>query len=341
MQMNDTAITSLLHERQMAGLSIAVIQGGEIVKARGYGVADKETGATITASTLFQAGSISKCLAAVAALYLVEKGELSLDTPLNDHLKSWKLPENEFTASRKVLLRDILSHSAGLTVHGYSGYPASYAIPTLVEVLEGASSSQSSSVRVDFVPGSKVRYSGGGYTILQQLICDVTGEAFDEFMRHQILEPLNMRQSTFAQPLPSHLASGAATGHDDQGNAIPGRWHVYPQMAAAGLWTTASDIARFVIAIQEGFANISSQIISPPLNRDMLTRQKENMGLGVFLAGDGDKLQFYHSGRNRGFDSLMMASAKRRNGIVILSNSNTNPQAYREIVRIIRQEYGW
>jgi CubicO group peptidase (beta-lactamase class C family) len=339
--MIDDSIDSLLREHRIVGLSLAIIRDGEIVEARGFGLADRDTSVPVAPETLFQAGSISKCFAAVAALSLVERGKLSLDAPVNESLTTWKVPESEFTTTRKVLLRDILCHSSGLRVHGYFGYPVGSAVPTIVEVLNGVEGANCSAEQVNFVPGSRVRYSGGGYSVLQQLICDVTGEKFEEFMRQRILEPLNLKQSTFAQPLPSHLAASAATGHEQNGNAVVGRWHVYPQMAAAGLWTTAADVARFVIAIQEGFANISQPIISAALVREMLTRQKENMGLGVFLAGEGEKLQFYHSGRNRGFDSLMLAAAKRRNGVVILSNSNTDPQVFRQIVRVVGQQYRW
>ncbi|HWC60720.1 MAG TPA: serine hydrolase domain-containing protein [Verrucomicrobiae bacterium] len=337
----DDLITLHLSAQKLAGLSLAVIDDSKIVKEQAYGFTENDTGHSVTSATLFQAGSISKPLAAMAALHLVEAGKLSLDEDVNSQLRTWKIPENEFTNARKVTLRDILSHSAGLTVHGFAGYPISKAVPTLTEILDGTGCSNSSPIRVAAIPGTQAKYSGGGYTVLQQLLIDVTSQPFPEFMRDAVLKPLNMTASTFQQPLPPEMSSAAATGHEPGGKAVTGRWYVYPQMAAAGLWTTASDLARFIIGIQEALTGRSNRVISQSMARLMLTRQKDNLGLGVFLEGEEKKLRFYHSGRTRGFDSLLMAYADRGKGLIILSNANNDSGAFRNIVKIVAKEYRW
>src|SRR5262249_16319368 len=156
-------------------LSLAIIQDGKIVKAKGYGVTEKGGKTPITTTTLFQAGSISKAVAAMGALHLVEQGKLMLDEDVNSRLTSWKVPENEFTKDKKVTLRGILSHSAGLTVHGFPGYAVDSPFPTLVQILDGEKPANTQAIRVDILPGSRWRYSGGGYTIMQQMILDVAG----------------------------------------------------------------------------------------------------------------------------------------------------------------------
>jgi CubicO group peptidase (beta-lactamase class C family) len=282
--------------RHIPGLSIAIIQDGKIIRAKGYGVAERIGASPVTASTLFQAGSISKSVAALGALRLVEEGKLALDEDVNARLGTWKVPENAFTEKKKVTLRGILSHTVGLTVHGFPGYAVDGPVPTLVQVLDGAKPTNTAPIRVDILPGSKWRYSGGGYTVMQQVIIDVTGKPFPQFMHEAILAPLGMNESTYEQPLPSEKAKFTATGHARDRSPVKGRGHIYPEMAAAGLWTTASDLARFAIGVQEALAGKSDKTLSREMTRQMLTDQKDNDGLGVFLEGSGRTLRFKHNG---------------------------------------------
>jgi len=336
----DNLIIAQMRERHITGLSLAIIEDGRIVKAAGFGFADIDRKVTVTPATLFQAGSISKSVAAMGALHLVETSQLSLDSDVNRLLRTWKVPENRFTTERKVTLRGILSHNAGLTVHGFPGYDVSEAIPTLVQVLDGTKPANTPAIRVDYVPGSKWRYSGGGYTVMQQLMIDVTGERFPDFMRDAVLKPLGMLSSTYEQPLPSDRTSSAATGYRSNGKAVPGKWHVYPEMAAAGLWTTPSDLARFAIGIQQSLAAKSNPVISQAMTRQMLTNQKDGDGLGVFLKGDGPQFIFYHGGSDEGFESLMTAYAHTGKGAVIMINANDS-NTLDEILKAIGKQYGW
>jgi CubicO group peptidase (beta-lactamase class C family) len=228
------------------GVSVAVMDGGEIAWAQGWGVADLETGAPVTPETLFQAASISKPVAALAAMALVEEGTLDLDGPVNGHLTNWRLPENGFTADSAVTLRGILTHTAGLTVWGFPGYRKDQPfadgrpVATNVEVLEGAGNTDS--VRVYKVPGTSWQYSGGGYTVMEQMLEDVTGRPFEEVARERVLEPAGMTRSTYAQPLPEDRWAEAARAHRADGSEVAGEWHSYPEQAAAGLWTTPTEL---------------------------------------------------------------------------------------------------
>jgi len=337
----DDFIRSQMQKRGIPGLSLAIIQNGKILKAQSYGSIDKDGKVPVTTSTLFQAGSVSKSVAAMGALYLVEQNKLFLDENVNAKLKNWKVPENEFTNDKKVTLRGILSHTAGLTVHGFPGYAVGAKTPSVVQILDGTTPANTPPVRVDFVPGARWRYSGGGYTVMQQLMVDVTGTVFPEFMKNKVLSPLGMKNSTYQQPLPVELAKLTATGHYSNRSLVEGRWHIYPEMAAAGLWTTPSDLARFAISIQNTYAGKSGGVLSRSMTRQMLTDQKNRDGLGVFLQGDSTTLRFGHDGRDEGFDALLTASVDKGHGIVIMINANDNSHMMGRIVDFIADYYHW
>jgi CubicO group peptidase (beta-lactamase class C family) len=334
-------VAAEMKEHHITGVSLAVIENGKITKAKGYGFTEENATTPVTTSTLFQAGSVSKPVAAFGALRLVEDRRLSLDEDVNRWLKNWKVPENDFTKDEKVTLRRILSHSAGLTVHGFPGYVVGAPMPTLVEILDGSKPANTAAIRVDVVPGSTSRYSGGGYTVMQQMMIDVTGKPFPELMRQTVLTPLRMAASTYEQPLPKERGAAAATGYYADGKQVEGKWHLYPEMAAAGLWTTASDLARFAIAIQQALAGKSNPVISQSMTRQMLTVQKGNSGLGLGLDGSGKTLRFSHGGRDEGFDTFMMAYAESGQGVVIMINANDNSGAVNRIVDAVSREYHW
>jgi CubicO group peptidase (beta-lactamase class C family) len=337
----DQAILAEMEKHGIPGLSLAVLQDGKIVRAQGYGVGEKGAKDAVTPATLFQAGSVSKPVSAFGALRLVQQGRLSLDEDVNRYLTSWKVPENDFTKQKPVTLRGILSHTAGLTVSGFAGYEVGGPVPTLVQVLNGEKPANSDPIRVDIVPGSQWRYSGGGYTVMQQLVIDVTGKPFPQFMHETVLRPLGMNESTYEQPLPPALAKRTATGTSPGGKLVKGRWHVYPEMAAAGLWTTSSDLLRFAGGVENAYAGKPDAILSQSLAREMLTKQKDSFGLGVALQGSGPSLRFMHSGRDEGFDTLLMAYASKGLGTAIMINANDDSGAVIRILDQIAREYRW
>ncbi len=309
-------IEKLMELYKCPGLSVAVIDNFKIAWAKGYGVAEAGTHTPVTVHTLFQAGSISKPVAATGTLSLVEHGKLSLDENVNVKLKSWQVPDNEFTKEQKVTLRRILSHSAGLTVHGFPGYEVGTPIPTLVQIFNGEPPANTAPIRVDFVPGTKFRYSGGGVTIEQQLVIDVTGKPFPLFMRETVLDKIGMTDSTYEQPLPPARAAMTATGTRADGTLIPGKWHIYPEMAAAGLWTTATDLAKFGIEIALSKQGKANHVLSEATTQEMLKPQIEQIGLGFFLASHKNPEEFGHNGADEGFQALliMFADIRERRG---------------------------
>jgi CubicO group peptidase (beta-lactamase class C family) len=316
------------------GVSVAIIDGYRIVWAHGYGEG-------ITPETRFQAASISKPVAAMAALKLVEEGKLSLDEDVNAKLKSWKVPENQFTQQEKVTLRRLLSHSAGLTVHGFAGYDVSDKLPTLVQILDGVKPANSAAVRVDIKPGTESRYSGGGLTVMQLLMMDVTGTQFPQLMQSMVLSKIGMRQSTYQQPLPEAWKPYAAIGHDQNGAKLHGDWHIYPEMAAAGLWTTPSDLAQFAIELQLSKQGKANHVLSREMTNQMLTRQISDAGLGIMLAGKGEAEQFNHGGSNEGFKCLLVATMNTGQGVAIMTNGDQGGKLANEIRDAVAAEYHW
>ena len=271
----------------------------------------------------------------------MEQGKLALDEDVNAKLTGWKVPENEFTKDKKVTLRGILSHTAGLTVHGFPGYATDGPVPTLVQVLDGEKPTNTPPIRVDVLPGSKWRYSGGGYTVMQQMMIDVTGKSFPQFMQETVLIPLGMNESTFEQPLPAGKAKLTASGHYADRSLVKGKWHIYPEMAAAGLWTTPSDLVRFAVAVQDALAGESDKTLSKQMARQMLTEEKDHDGLGVFLEGGGSTLRFGHGGRDEGFDARLLAYAEAGQGAAIMINANDNSGMISRIMEAVAREYHW
>jgi CubicO group peptidase (beta-lactamase class C family) len=335
------AIADRMAHYKVPGVSVAVINDGKIEWAKGYGVTEAGGSTPVKAETMFQAASISKPVAAMGALALVEKGLLSLDEEANAKLKSWKVPDNEFTKEQKVTLRRLASHSAGMTVHGFRGYAADEAVPTPVQLLDGQKPANSAPVRVNVLPGSLWRYSGGGITIMQLMMADVTGKPFPALMRETVLDTIGMKNSTYDQPLTSEYALRAASGHRSNGEMIKGKWHTYPEMAAAGLWTTPTDLAKFAVEIQQAKAGKSSKVLSQAMVNQMLTKQSGDYGLGIGIGGEGKTATFSHGGSNEGFKCMMFAYAETGQGAVVMTNGDQGGTLGNEILRSIAREYGW
>jgi len=323
------------------GVSIAVINNGRLEWARGFGMLEIGGTQPVNAETLFQAASISKSITAFATLALIEKKKLALDEDVNKYLRSWKVPENEFTATQKPTLRRVITHNAGLTVSGFLGYSVNEPLPTLLQILDGQKPANSAPVRVASVPGAGFKYSGGGYIVLQQLLADVTKQPFEQLMQQTVLKKLGMTRSTFQQPLPQQLSSNSAAGHLPDGKEMEGRGFVLPELAPAGLWTTPTDLARFVIELQQARAGKSHKVISTTMTKEMLTPQIENVGLGVMVDGKGPSERFTFSGSNVGFKSRFVGYMNSGQGAVVMTNAENGAELVIEILRSIAAEYGW
>jgi CubicO group peptidase (beta-lactamase class C family) len=332
-------VTDLMLRDNVPGISVAVVEDGRVVWARGFGTADRATGAAVTPETLFQAASISKPVAASGALALVDGGVLGLDRPVNEQLTSWQVPAHGF--AEHVTLRRLLSHTAGLTVHGFPGYRTDAPLPTTVQILNGAPPANTAAVRVDIEPGSRYRYSGGGTTVAQLLMTDATGEPFPALMERLVLRPLGMTHSTYEQPLAGARAARAASAHGANGQPTPGRFHVYPEMFAAGLWTTPSDLARWSIAISAAYNGGTAGPIRPETARAMLTPGMGNWGLGVALQGEGEDFRFWHSGINEGFRAVLMSYPRRGQAVVVMANGDNGNELLGPVRIAIGRVLGW
>ena len=325
---------------KVPGLSIAVIKDFKVEWARAYGLKDLETKEPVTTETLFQAGSISKSVNAMVVMKKVEEGKISLDENINDKLTSWKLPDNEFTAKKKVTLRNLLSHTAGTTVHGFPGYAVTEKVPSVPDVLDGTNGANTQPVRVDLEPGTRFRYSGGGTTISQLAIMDIEKKPYPEIARESVLAPLKMNNSTYSQPLPDDWRKKAATGYRGNGSEVAGKIHIYPEMAAAGLWTTPTDLAKFGIEMQLSIAGRSNKVLKKETAELMTTSFMDNVGLGFFIEKHGKALYFGHGGADEGFRAELVVSRDKGYGIAVMVNSD-NGQILREVIRGVAREYGW
>jgi CubicO group peptidase (beta-lactamase class C family) len=326
-------------EMHVPGVSVAFIHAGKIEWARGFGL-KSVGGAAVTPETLFQAASISKPVAALAVLQFVEAGKISLDGDVNQYLKSWQVPANSFTDTSKVTVRELLTHSAGLTVHGFAGYAAGAVVPELRQVLNGEKPANSEAIRVDVKPGTIWRYSGGGYVVAQQMLQDLSGHPFPKLMHDTVLAPIGMMHSTYEQPLPQRRMAEAALPYRADGKPVEGGPHTYPEMAPAGLWTTAPDLARYALEVQRGVAGGASKVLSKAMFQQMLTPGLHDWGLGPELGGSAGHRYFEHGGANEGYRCQLVAYDEG-DGVVVMTNSDSGGPLTMEIVRSVAHEYGW
>jgi phospholipase A1 len=300
----------------------------------------------VTTDSKFQAASISKIVTAFAALRLVARNKLNLDENINDKLRSWKIPINNFTASKKVTLRNILNMTSGLSVSGFSGYPVGAKLPSLLQILEGQQPANSEPVLVTFTPGTKYFYSAGGFLVLQQLIRDVVGTNFAMAMHHLVLNPLFMRQSFYAKSLHKHFWRKEIPGFYSTSDArkimIPGGWHNYPELASNGLWSTPKDLARFVINIMQSYQGKPSGLLPQSVAKQMLTKQKNTLfGLGVMVQGKDKNLNFIKIGKNFGYIAVIIGFPNTGQGAVLMINDDNNFACVAKIVYAIERKYKW
>jgi CubicO group peptidase (beta-lactamase class C family) len=323
------------------GMSIAVIDDFKIAWTKSYGVMDSSSMRRVTDSTLFQAASISKPVFTMAVLKLAEMGAVDINADVNTLLKSWKIPENEFTATEKVTLKRLLGHVAGTTVHGFPGYAQGDPLPTMVDILNGEAPANTPPIVVDQTPGSNWRYSGGGYCVASQVILDVKGGTIPQHMHDLVLQPLGMSRSTFEQPLPAAVAHNAPSGYLPDRSAVKGNWHVYPEYAPDGLWTTPTDLARFVIELQKAVVGDSGKVLNNASAMMMVQPfggPENSVGLG--LMNKSGENYFAHGGWNEGFCGRIVGHMKNGKGAVVLINAN-QPDLMGEVLRSIARAYDW
>jgi CubicO group peptidase (beta-lactamase class C family) len=339
-----SVVQQLMKQFNVPGVSIAVIEDFKVVAAYAYGLADVETGAPVTTETMFQAASISKPVAAMASLKAVQDGRFSLDQDINAILKSWKLPEGPFTKERRVTPRSLMSHTSGTgDAFGFPGYEPKATLPSIPQILDGVQPpSNLRAVRLERAPLTGFEYSGGGVTIQQLVLTDAVGKPFLDIAREWVLDPIGMTNSTFEQPLPPHREQQAARAHNRTGARMGPPWHVYPEQAAAGLWTTPTDLARFAIEVQLSLVGKSNRVLSQSTVREMVTP----VGVGPFAVGfqigkEGEGWYFMHGGGNWGFGCDLIAHRVKGYGAVIMTNGDGGGALIQRLRRLIQQEYKW
>ncbi len=336
------SMDSSMKKYRVNGVSIAVIHNYKIEWAKGYGFADVAEKRPVTTATLFQAASISKSLNATAVLKLVQEKKLDLNADINQYLSSWKFPYDSKYGDKKITLTNLLSHTAGLTVHGFPGYAVGDSLPDLQQVLDGLKPANTEAVRSNDEPGKNYNYSGGGTTISQLLIMDITGQPYDLFMKKYILDPLGMKSSSYTQPPDKSKAPLLATGYKADGREVAGKYHIYPEQAAAGLWTTPTDLCKFLIETQLSFSGKSSLVLTQEMTKLRLTPVKEDAGLGLFINSrvTGSYKYFNHNGGNEGFSCTEIGCRDAGEGVVIMINSD-NGTILTEIANSVAKVYNW
>lgn len=336
-------LEQVMERFHVPGVSVAVISDFNVQWAKGYGVADVDSGMRVDADTLFQAASISKPVTAMAAMRAVQEGRFSLDEDINAILTSWKLPESEFTRGHPVTPRALMSHTSGLgDGFGFPGYHPSAPRPTLVEILNGSKPSNVGPVFMERPPFTAEKYSGGGVTLMQLALTDAIGKPFPEILQSWVLGPIGMTNSAYEQPLSAARDRHAARAHSGGGRAMDTKWHVYPELAAAGLWTTPTDLARFAIEIQKAALGRSSRVLTQSTVREMLTPVGVgDYAVGLAIAKRGQGWYFAHGGSNWGFQCDLLAHRLKGYGVVIMTNGDSGRPVINEIEARVAAAYGW
>jgi CubicO group peptidase (beta-lactamase class C family) len=339
-----SVVQKLMQESNVPGVSIAIINDFKIVATYAYGLADVETAAPVTTETMFQAASISKPVAAMVSLKAVQDGRFSLDQDINTILKSWKLPEGPFTKEHHVTPRSLMSHTSGTgDAFGFPGYAPGATLPSVLQILDGVQPpSNLRAVRLERAPLTGYEYSGGGVMIQQLALTDAVGKSFADTAREWVLAPIGMTNSTFEQPLAPHREKQAARAHDRVGARMGDAWHIYPEQAAAGLWTTPTDLAKFAIEVQLSLLGKSNRVLSQTMVQEMVTP----VGVGPFAVGfqigkEGEGWYFSHGGGNWGFRCDLVAHRVKGYGAVIMTNGDSGGALFQQLRRLIQQEYGW
>jgi CubicO group peptidase (beta-lactamase class C family) len=345
-QINDSGTVWNLADRmkfyRVKGLSIAVIHNYQLEWARGYGWADEAEKRPVTVNTLFQAGSISKSLNSVGVMKLVEEKKLGVDEDINNFLKNWKFPYDSISKGKPITLHNLLSHSGGLTVHGFPGYEISDPLPDIYQILNGQKPANTAPVRSMIEPSLKYIYSGGGTTISQLIVMDVTKMPYDKYMWENVLEPLGMTNSSYQQPPNPSKTNQLATGYLWAEKEVKGKHHIYPEQAAAGLWTNPTDLSKYIIETQLSYEGRSSKVLSREITRQRLTPYVDSTtALGCFISKRGDISYFSHGGSDVGFLSIYYGNLKNGDGVVVQINSDFSGALLTEVVNSVARVYGW
>ncbi|MCL1698184.1 MULTISPECIES: serine hydrolase domain-containing protein [unclassified Lysinibacillus] len=325
MKLENIRIVERMKHYNVQGLSITLLEGGEISGTENYGLLEAKSNRKVNEDSIFSACSISKFLTGILAMKLVEEGLLDLDDDVNESLVSWKVPENDFTKNKKVTLRNLLSHQSGIKdpEGSYPELNSEIGFPSMVELLEGQTPYCNTPIDVKCEPESEFHYSDAGFCIIQQLIEDVTEKPFHKVMNEQIFEPLGIANSQFITTMLEVDRQNFSCGHNKNGELVDGKYPIYPYPAAAGLWTTSLNLAELVLELMNAVKGESKVGISERLAKEMITSQRDKSwtGLGVFLEGSEKELEITSLGWGVGFQCMMVVFPYLEKGAVIMTNA--------------------
>lgn len=329
----------MMEEDNILGISIAFIENDKIAWQKTFGYSNLKDSVPVTPFTVFNGASLSKPIAAMAALKLSDKGYISLNEDVNNYLKDWKVPNNKFTEKQKVTLKRLIGHTAGIENHISSSYSLNEEAPSITQMLAGEKPSVDPPVSVVYVPGEKLKYSNPGYYIIQKLIEDVSDTKFESVIEELIFKPCEMDYSSFEQPLPASLLEKTATGYSNDLTPYP--YKIFPFKAAGGIWTTPTDLGKFLIALLKDYHTGKNIILSKAMADSVFKINSERLGFGKIYNQENQDLLFEHWGSNSGFTSYMVASLNKKQGVVIMTNSDNGTILMSYIARAVAQEYGW
>ncbi|WP_410220708.1 serine hydrolase domain-containing protein [Pedobacter sp.] len=340
-QVPNNNILDRMRQLNVKGVSIAVINNYKIEWVKAYGYADEEENRKADINTLFQAASISKSINSLGFMKLVQLGKIDLDKDINTYLKSWKFPYDSVSKNKIITSRNLLSHSGGLGVSGFAGYERTATIPDIVQVLNGTYPANSKAVRAIKEPGIAFDYSGGGSVIAQLILIETAGKKYEDFMKKEVFEPLQMAHSVYTV---KNDTLNIASGYYADGKKVKGKYHLYPEYAAAGLWTTPTDLAKYMIECQLALQGKSAKVLSKKYMEErfqpVVDYDKSKVALGVFHRYKNGAYYFNHNGGNEGFTCASYGSLDKGYGVVVMTNSNSQ-ELMLEICNSVARVYNW
>lgn len=342
-ELDKLSLPELLTRLNVPGVSIAVVKDFKIHWAKAYGVADAKTQRPLNTETRFQSASVSKPVTAMGAMRMVQENRLNLDADINTVLKSWQVPKSALTRSQAVTPRSLFSHTSGADDgFGFPGYDPKAALPTLVQILEGQAPSNVGKVLFARAPFETSKYSGGGFVILQLAMTERCGRAFAACMQSSVLAPLGMTNSSFEQPTGVSGIPNAALAHDKQGKRIGPPWRNHPELAAAGLWTTPSDLAKFIIELQTALRDANGKVLERRSAREMISPVGVGRyGIGLAIDQHGEGWYFSHSGDNWGYKAWISGHVRKGYGLVVMTNGDGGMAVMNEIADRVVTAYEW
>ncbi len=319
-------IEERMNHYRVQGLSLLVIEKGQISQIEHYGYLMAGTRQKVNDQSIFNACSISKFLTSMVVMVLVEQGYLDLDEDVNNKLKSWKVPENQYTKLKKVTLRNLLCHQSGIIdpVNSFSTLNAAHAKPSMVNLLNGTTPYCQSPIEVSGEPWHAFHYSDAGFCIIQLLIEDVMAQSFDSIIEEHIFKPLTMTHSTFSTTFASSKEQSFASGHHKNGKSVTDNYPIYPYPAACGLWTSPADLAKLLLELINALKGSSKIGISANLVKELIQPQgaKEWAGLGVFLEGSGQEVEISSLGWGIGFQCMLVLFPYIEKGMIVMTNTD-------------------